>query len=69
MTQFTELLTVAIKNRIEEIIKEEADRAADIVRQRVNQEADRLALQILQMYDVQCYSDRLVITVKKVEAK
>lgn len=50
---------------IEQAIQEEADAAAERVRQRVNEAAPRLAMQIMRFFDVEKQADRFVITVRQ----
>lgn len=64
-----EWLMRQIRSRIEEIINEEADKAAENCRMRIKKEANTIAIRLLENFS--CYSDerKIVIEVKKFSGK
>lgn len=62
----TEIIHKRIIAQTHVIVSEEAEKAAQEVKKRVYDEIDRIALEVLQSYDIAQDHDRLVITVRKI---
>lgn len=60
-----EFLRVEIKKEISKIIDDEANKASDLVKRRVSEIADSIALRLLKHYEIHSMQDRIVIEVKK----
>lgn len=62
---FIELLNGAVKARVAEKVNEVVEQAKKELERRIAHEADFIALEVLKIYDIQHYQDRIVITVRK----
>lgn len=66
---FVKNLHAAIQNAVQDIAREETDKAITVMEQRVKQEVGAIAIRVAQWADMQFLQDRLVITVKMDEFK
>jgi hypothetical protein len=63
--EFERQIREVMLKRIGDAIKEEAERAAQTVRDRINREADTIALNILDRYDLSMNQREIIIRVRK----
>lgn len=67
--EFARILELGIRGRMDQIRKEEIDRAMQAVgveiTRRIDEEMDRLALRMLKQYDISENRDHVLISVRK----
>ena len=66
--QMEQSIQAAVQTRMREIVEEEMAKAIERVRRRIGEEADRLALSVMQHYSFADHGHRLVIEVRKPDA-
>jgi hypothetical protein len=64
---FVEIIKEAIRKRTGEILEEEIKIAQDNIKRRLKEEADKLALTILDFYEISQNAHELIIRVRKDE--
>lgn len=58
-------ILAAVKKRVAEVTAEEIDAAILRIKARIGSEVDAIALSVSRSYDMESFSDRLIITVRK----
>ncbi len=61
---FEDIFEEAVRKRTGEIIEEECARAVNAIRARLRSETAKLALSLIEEYDIEQRGTRLIITVK-----
>lgn len=64
-TRFFQRLQLAIQEEIKAIEKDEVEKAKERIQQRIHQVADKIAISLLQEYDMTSGREGVVITVRK----
>lgn len=64
-TRFFQRLQLAIREEIKAIEKDEVEKAKERIHERIHQVTDRIAISLLQEYDMKSGGNGIVITVRK----